>query len=177
MVKPVERKPIADRLLILTGGSDALGFGSWLPSWLDTNLPSGVQPTWVQGPYSSPPELPEHENLSWEVSTQSDSIHQHLSEATWVMTVYGVTLFEALASDIPSIVLPSTPLITKEEYGAFQKQNIAICLDDNFNEETANKLSTALINLVETDDQREELALEIRSGLENIGSSIADFVN
>ncbi|AUC87637.1 hypothetical protein CW735_05005 [Alteromonas sp. MB-3u-76] len=177
MVKPVERKPIANRLLILTGGSDALGYGSWLPKWLDTHLPSEVQPTWVQGPYSSPPKLPEHENLSWKVSTQSDCLHQHLSEATWVMTVYGVTLFEALASNIPSIVLPSIPIITQEEYDAFQQQNVAVCLDDNFNEETANTLSAAFVNLIETNDKREELALKVRSGLENICSSIADFIN
>lgn len=177
MVKPVERKPIANRLLILTGGSDALDYGSWLPKWLDIHLPSKVQPIWVQGPYSSPPELPEHKNLEWKVSTQSDCLHQHLSEATWIMTVYGVTLFEALASNIPSIVLPSMPIITKEEYNAFQKHNIATCLDDNFNEETANTLNSAFNKLIETDDKREELALEIRSGLENISSSIADFIN
>ena len=119
-----------NHVLILTGGSDNLSYGNWLADWLDEHLPDNMKPTWLQGPYAPLPKLKSNPRLSWNISKDPNNLSYYLAQAEYVITVHGLSLFEAIACNKKCIVLPSVPLITSAEFLAFKQTNTALCIEN-----------------------------------------------
>jgi spore coat polysaccharide biosynthesis predicted glycosyltransferase SpsG len=93
-----------EKVLCLTGGSDATGLGRTLPGLLDKELPSHAHVDWVRGPFSEEPVLPPRPRASWTVHSAPPGIGQLLQSANYAVTIYGVSVFELLRVGVPSIV-------------------------------------------------------------------------
>jgi hypothetical protein len=119
-----------NHVLILTGGGDTLAYGQWLADWLDEHLPDNVKPTWLQGPYAPLPKLKSNPRLSWDITQDPDNLRYYLAQAEYVITVHGLSLFEAIACNKRCVVLPSVPLITSTEFLAFKQTNTALCIEN-----------------------------------------------
>lgn len=101
----VENWKIGNKVLVLTGGADVTGLGETLPGQLDEGLGSGFEITWVKGPLAKPPKLPQKPLAQWKVNDAPENIWHLLNETTMVVSVYGISVFEALACQRPVIVL------------------------------------------------------------------------
>ena len=166
LIDTIRRAPVKNRLLIMTGSADTLKYGSWLPQWLDDNLPDFVNPFWLVGPYAQEPCLPVHTRLKWEVLHQPQDVNLLLSKAHWVLSVYGVGLFEALGADIPAIALPSMPIIAESEWNAFREADVALCFEKN--KTTRCDLHSFLKHNKDFDSNRKAISAVMRKGVANI---------
>ncbi|NJD05697.1 MAG: hypothetical protein FIA97_04270 [Methylococcaceae bacterium] len=117
------------RVLVLTGGSDVTGLGRVLPRLLDAGLPPGTTVCWVQGPYADPPDLPEMPSLSWTIEQSPEGLGNLLAESGYVLTVYGVSLFEALQCGRPTVVFSPYDGRDDRELEALAAENVAVVSD------------------------------------------------
>lgn len=100
---PAVWKP-GQRVLALTGGSDATGLGNSLPERLNDSLPVDAELNWITGPYAKQPVWPVSPRLAM-VNHQSPSGLDDLMVAShYAITVYGVSFFELLYYGIPTVV-------------------------------------------------------------------------
>lgn len=118
----------SEPLLVLTGGSDPLAYGDWLPQALDNSLAHGTLVRWVQGPFAKAPVLPSSALLNWEVIESPESMLDLMREAHTALCVYGVSLFELLAIGVPTAVLPSPSALSESRYESFSAMGLAMCL-------------------------------------------------
>ncbi|TNE66512.1 MAG: hypothetical protein EP335_03555 [Alphaproteobacteria bacterium] len=92
----------ANRLLVLSGGSDAFGLGEVWPELLDRLLPPQVAITWVQGPFAPDPDLGAvSEGRSFDVERSPVAIAGLAASHGMALTVYGVSYYECLRQGIP----------------------------------------------------------------------------
>ncbi len=122
--QPASSRP----LLILTGGSDARGYGKWLPQCLDNILAAGTVVRWVQGPFAGAPLLPPLPRLDWQVIESPACMEDVMRTAHTALCVYGVSLFELLAIGVPTAVLPAPEAVTESGYRDFSALGLALCL-------------------------------------------------
>ena len=101
-------------LCVLTGGSDAFGLGAVWPELLDAQLPDHIHIHWIRGPYAPPPALPQNLQRHWEVHHNPDDMGALLGRCAYVLTVYGVSLFECLIRGLPSVTLATPNQIPEE---------------------------------------------------------------
>ncbi len=115
------------RVIVLTGGGDVLGLGSWLPSVIDRQLKRGSVINWVKGPFALFPELPLNPSLNWEVHDNPSDIEGILNESDFALTLFGVSFFEALKYGLPSVVIPLKENQNVAEFQILKKQRVALC--------------------------------------------------
>lgn len=116
LFKPASTLNKSIPLLIMTGGSDALGYGNKLPELLEKWVPKNVQIHWVQGPYASPPIIPNSER--WVLHENPSNLKMLMAKSSYIFTCYGLSLFEAIASDALTLLLPPMHLCDSDELEA-----------------------------------------------------------
>lgn len=140
------RDPVPNSVLVSTGGSDVAELGKVWPSLLGKNLPAGAEVTWVQGPLAAPPELPENSDLNFHVVHNPSNIPELMGNASFGLSVHGVTFFEMLASGIPSVTYSPYGLKDQRELLELQDMKIAeVGLDP---EDAVIRLSELMTNPV-----------------------------
>lgn len=119
-----------NKVLILTGGSDSANLGNFLPAQLDTMLPEDTLVNWVRGPFSKMPILPKKCRISWVINDAPDQLDELLVESNYVLTVFGVSFFEALQYGIPTVVF-SPWIKDKHDLADLSKENVAMVKDSS----------------------------------------------
>ena len=101
------------KVLVLTGGSDASGLYKDFPKALE-NIPiKNIELNWVRGPFSEKPAIPKKSRHAWIVHDSPQNLDKLIVESNYVLTVFGVSFFEALQYGIPSVVF--SPYDGKDE--------------------------------------------------------------
>lgn len=119
------RAPVANSVLIATGGSDVARLGQIWPLLLDKHLPPGTEVTWIQGPLAEAPTIPKDSKLNFRVARDPANIPELMGEASFGLTVHGVTFFEMLASGIPSVTYSPYGMKDQRELLTLQDMEIA----------------------------------------------------
>ena len=106
---------------------------------------------------------------------QPQDVNLLLSNAHWVLSVYGIGLFEALGADIPAIALPSMPIIAESEWNAFREADVTLCFEKN---KTARcDLYSFLKHNEDFDSDRKAISAEMRKGVANICADMVSELN
>lgn len=116
---PQKIVPKEKRVLITTGGSDALQYGSWLPAIIETQVPPTYKITWIQGPYADDPVLPNQDR--WTNIANPENLPELMAKSEIVICCYGISLFEAIASGAFTLLLPTDSLCGPQELDALEK--------------------------------------------------------
>lgn len=95
--------PQKNRLLVLTGGSDVAGLGNIWPQMIARTIYRPIEIHWVQGPFSKSPKLPSQSIHEFFVHVHQSSLDDLLNQCDWVLTVHGVSVFEAVMYKRPCI--------------------------------------------------------------------------
>ncbi|MCS6181011.1 cytidylyltransferase domain-containing protein [Shewanella baltica] len=127
------------QILVLTGGSDALDYGTILPTLL-SKLCTDWPIIWVQGPLAPPPLLPLSSTIS--VLTDPDDLHELIAESEIILTCYGLSLFESIFSSAASILLPTQHLCDSVELELLIKEHC--CLTSSSLPDAISKLEALL---------------------------------
>lgn len=117
-------------VLVMTGGADVLGLGSWLPELLDTKLVSSSTVNWVKGPYANLPNIPKNPKLKWRIHDSPKDMDKLISESSYVLTQFGVSFFESVQYGIPTVVVPLDPFKNSLELDLIQRENVALVARD-----------------------------------------------
>ena len=147
------------KVLVLTGASDVCKLGETLPSALDKKLKINNEITWVKGPFSSDPVIPNNSKSKWKVSERPENLDSLILQSNYVLTVYGVSFFEALQYGIPCVVFSPYGTKDEKELNEINKQNVAFVsntAEDAVkglfeiinNEEMAQKFSQNALNIM-----------------------------
>jgi len=96
---PVNKTNIyGNKLLVLTGGSDFFNLSNIWPVLLERMIDQSLEINWVVGPFAEFNFcIPNGSHHSWNIHKSPSSINQLFCNADYVLTVHGVSLFEALA--------------------------------------------------------------------------------
>lgn len=114
------------KILILTGGSDALNFAEFLPNFLE-NYETSYEILWVQGPFSKDPEIQNKSKIK--VVYNPEDIQNIIEESDIVLSAYGTLFFEALYRECATILLPVGNLCEKEELEQLRKKDVCLISD------------------------------------------------
>ena len=88
--------PNKNRLLVLTGGSDAAGLGAVWPRMLEAGIGQPLEIHWVQGPFSQKPDIPEETKHQFILHQAPKGLDSLINYCDWVLTVHGISVFETL---------------------------------------------------------------------------------
>jgi spore coat polysaccharide biosynthesis protein SpsF (cytidylyltransferase family) len=132
--------PNVRRVLVLTGGSDALGYGTSLPAIIEDAVPEDWPILWVQGPYAAPPSP--LKSARWEIRKSPDNLSALIAESEVVLSCYGLSLIEALRSGSRTLLLPPKGIISDRELQAFIAEDC--CLVATKTEQIPKLLDTCL---------------------------------
>lgn len=96
--KKLETAPLPNknRLLVLTGGSDAAGLGAIWPRMLEEGIDQPLEIHWVQGPFSPNPYIPEVNKHQFILHHAPKGLDSLINSCDRVLTVHGISAFEAL---------------------------------------------------------------------------------
>lgn len=87
-------------LTVCTGASDTTNLGSWMPNQLAQLKSNAIdQINWIQGPYASDPII-DHamiSNIELRVIKSPSNIFNYFRKSKFVLSVYGISVFESLA--------------------------------------------------------------------------------
>ncbi|MXR69493.1 NTP transferase domain-containing protein [Shewanella sp. JBTF-M18] len=111
------------QVLVLTGGSDALGYGAQLPAML-TELDLDWPITWIQGPLAPTPDIPQHSNIK--LVQDPKNLDELIAGAEVILTCYGLSLFEAIYSGAATLLLPPKHLVDLDELQRLRAENCCI---------------------------------------------------
>ncbi|CAM3999833.1 cytidylyltransferase domain-containing protein [Shewanella aquimarina] len=111
------------QVLVLTGGSDALGYGARLPTML-TELGLDWPITWIQGPLAPTPNIPQHSNIK--LLQDPQNLDELIAGAEVILTCYGLSLFEAIYSGAATLLLPPKHLVDLDELQRLRAENCCI---------------------------------------------------
>lgn len=120
------------KVLVLTGGSDPTKLSRSLPEYIDNSLGKNVEINWVHGPFAELPNLSNHKNLNWIIHSSPSGIDELIVNSNYVLTVYGVALFEVLQYGVPAIVFSPYGKKDDSELRALSGLNIASVADNSF---------------------------------------------
>lgn len=135
-----------NRVLILTGGSDAANLGRVLPCQLDRMLDSNIELHWVKGPFSGDLILPEVPRLKWSIHDSPEYLDDLIVQSNYVVTVFGVSFFEVLQYGIPSVVFSPYAEKDFDELKKLSKEKVAMVVHD------LEFVVDSLITLILSDD-------------------------
>lgn len=127
--QPTNWKP-GNNLLVLTGGSDVLNLGSWLPDMLDRRLSPSTKIHWVQGPFARKPAIPKNPRLKWSIKYNPSDILSLIGRSNYVLTLFGVSFFEVLQYGIPTVVSPVRSSENNRELKIIRDVGVAITASD-----------------------------------------------
>ncbi len=166
LVKAGVCKPVPGRrVLIATGGGDPTGLAGFLPRIVDQAMAADVEVHWIQGPYASPPTLPDQPRLKWYIHESPTNLVQTLQDMSHVLSVYGVTFFEALACGLPAVVFSPYATTDSQEWQALRASGVA-CVADN-----VEQAVDALAQLVTDISESERLGRAGRQKIDGLGAS------
>lgn len=148
-IHPIEKRQ--KQICVLSGGSDALGFGEYLPELINTHAPNDWDLIWIQGPYANAPKIENHGR--WQVKKNPAQLTRIIAESEIVVSAYGVSLFEAIANAGSVLLLPSDTICSQQELLALDKFE---CCKRATND---NQIGSALQMLCESEETRIKLRL------------------
>jgi glycosyltransferase involved in cell wall biosynthesis len=130
-----QRRGVAPRLpgapiLVLTGGSDALGLGSRLPRILDNRLERGTAVTWVVGPQAIEPWLPKAPRIDWTILRDVHDLRPAIMRAGHALSVYGVSTLELLHHGVPSVAYSPYGARDLLELNVLENEGLALTARD-----------------------------------------------
>lgn len=128
------------KIVILTGGSDALGYGEVLPMQLEPIVPTAWTLTWIKGPYSPAPKLPNPSR--WDLQENPSNLDSIIQESKIALSCYGLSLFESMASGALTFLLPSTNICDGDELHNLTDQEA--CVTENTLQDTLASLLSAI---------------------------------
>ncbi|MDC0091596.1 hypothetical protein OAI57_02000 [Gammaproteobacteria bacterium] len=115
-------------LTICSGASDVSFLGDWLPDAIQQAEIKGLtKVTWIQGPYAKKPvfNLTTNTDLDIEIIKSPLSLISILQKSDFILTAYGITAFESLACNIPTMVF--SPYGRKDSQNLNVLKELAIC--------------------------------------------------
>lgn len=116
----------SNKILVLTGGSDAIGYGTWLPEKLDQIIPEGFIIQWIQGPLAPKPDINDSLKTRFELIQSPDNMLGLMSNAKLAISVIGTSINELLAIGVPTIALPAPEVIPEIELTRLEKDGLVI---------------------------------------------------
>jgi spore coat polysaccharide biosynthesis predicted glycosyltransferase SpsG len=119
-----------NRVLVLSGGSDAAGLGRTLPALLDSALEARAEIHWVVGPYAAPPALPEAPPGRIVAHHAPTDLRDLISSANYALTVFGVSFFELLRHGVPTVVFSPYGKRDEPEMAALASDSVAVVARD-----------------------------------------------
>ena len=136
-IKKVAKK---QQILVLTGGSDALGYGKELPTILSQSQDPQWPIIWVQGPLAAAPCLPDSSNI--DVIKNPSNLSDLVSGSEIVLSCYGLSLFEAMAAEAATVLLPVAHLCDADELAELERHNC--CLISRTLNDAANLMTSLM---------------------------------
>ncbi len=121
------------KVLILTGASDTKNLSKILPHKLENDLSEVMEITWVQGPYSKKPTLPEESRHNWKIIFNPNDIQELICSSNYVLTVFGVSFFETIQYGIPTTVFSPYDQKDFEELKALSKEGVCLVSENENN--------------------------------------------
>lgn len=120
------RRPEGREVLALTGGSDATGLGRDWPRLLDQQLPEDARLHWVTGPFSARPVLPASPRIAaFEEHVAPAGLGPLMRQASFAVTVFGVSFFELLQYGVPTVVFSPYGSKDQPELDALRAEGLA----------------------------------------------------
>lgn len=142
--------------LILTGGSDVTSLGLTWPNLLNELLPNNTKIDWVTGPFSISPKFPKDSSVNFVEHVAPPSLNLLMSQAKAAATIYGVSFYELIASNVPTVVFSPYGDKNKRELDEIKNLGIALVAKDVYE---ATKLLRDLI-----EDESLQKSLSLRAG-------------
>ncbi len=128
---PVSQKNQKTQVTVLTGGSDALGYGNIIPKLIEPFVPQHWDIIWIQGPYARPPSFPSPKR--WTLIENPDNIQKYILESPIILSCYGLSLFESIASQNLTLLMPPQQLcddVELEKLDAYKVCLVTRTLDE-----------------------------------------------
>ena len=136
---PQPNKPVnPPYILVLTGGSDALKFGDYLPDILDDTIPHKYKIYWLKGPLAPPPRLAPTSRIK--VLDPVPDAQDLISGASAIISSYGTALYESITSGAAVLLLPCNGLVSQKEVQALKYEDV--CLIAETQEDIKHQLHT-----------------------------------
>ncbi|MBM3302498.1 MAG: hypothetical protein FJY85_21410, partial [Deltaproteobacteria bacterium] len=148
--EPINWQP-GQRVLALTGGSDATNLGRNWPALLDASLPESTELNWVTGPFAQAPVWPQTPRIRMTQHLAPRGLQHLMTTVNYAVTVYGVSFFELLQLGIPTVVFSPYGERDDPELQEIEQEGLAIVAKD---EKDATQKLIALMN-------NEELAAQL----------------
>lgn len=151
--EPIHWQP-GQRVLALTGGSDATNLGRHWPALLATSLPGTTELNWVTGPFAQAPVFPKTPRIRMTQHVAPNGLQHLMSTTNYAITVYGVSFFELLQHGVPTVVFSPYGHKDDLELQEIEREGLAIVASDEVdatdklialmaNEELAHRLSVS----------------------------------
>ncbi|MFL0799148.1 MAG: NTP transferase domain-containing protein [Agarilytica sp.] len=134
---PDQHQRQKQQVTVLTGGADAQGYGNIVPKIVEQIVPSHWDIIWVQGPYAPSPALPNPQR--WTLIKNPDGIQQYIVESSLILSCYGLSLFESIATQNLTILMPPQQLCDDEELKKLEAYDV--CLVTRTLEELKTKIT------------------------------------
>lgn len=163
-VSPSDWKP-GNRVLILTGGSDATNLGQTWPNLLVSLLPAHSDLHWVTGPFAQMPLIPPLPRCTFNNHCGVSGLGPLMNSSNYAVTVFGVSFFELLYLGIPTVVFSPYGLKDDSILTTIANSHAALVAD---NEQHATQL---LVELMNNDVLAEKLSSRSRSLLSSSGGA------
>lgn len=151
------------KILILTGGSDYANLGSTLPAELDKTFDKNFELHWVKGPFSQEPDISKKSKLNWTIHRSPQYLDDLITQSNYVITVFGISFFEALQYGIPTVVF-SPNNKDEDSLKVLSNENVAIVADN-----TKNAVRR-LFDLVNNDEVAKKYATNALKKMSNNGT-------
>ena len=134
-----------DRILVLTGGSDATNLGETLPAVLDAELPAGTEVNWVVGPFAREPFWPEHPGIKISKHRSLPVLSELMIRSNYALSLYGVSFFELLYYGIPTVVFSPYGSQHDAELEVIENEGLALVASDE--NDAVKKLEELMTNI------------------------------
>lgn len=131
------------RVLALTGGSDATQLGATWPNLLNQSLPVGAQLDWVTGPFAAKPNWPATPRTKMIEYVAPTGLGPLMQQANYAITVFGVSFFELLYLGVPTVVFSPYNGKDNPELDEIAQAGVALVARD---EVEATRLLLGLMN-------------------------------
>lgn len=152
-----------NKVLVLTGGSDATNLGQVWPSVLNEMLPKGTEIHWVRGPFAEQPVLPASVRVRFIVHDSPAALGPLMQSVNYAVTVFGVSFFELLHNGVPTVVF--SPYGSKDEPELNQIKELGVALVAAAALEATHCLAELMLNA----EQARELSERARTTLKSSG--------
>ncbi len=98
---------IGNNVLVLTGGGDTDGLGKSWPKLFEKILPIGTKIIWVSGPFAKKINTPNNKRIYFKEYRAQKNLNNLINRANYAVTYYGVSFFELLYANIPTVTFPT----------------------------------------------------------------------